>query len=266
MSTSAETACLVLRLAGVLQSWGGPSQYSWRETQPQPSKSGIVGLLAAAEGRPREATIADLTELRLGVRTDQPGRLLRDFHTVADYRGRPLPSAKVNKQGRQEPRTGKDRLAPLVTHRFYLQDAVFTVAVSGERGLVERLAHAVRHPVFPLALGRRGCPPSQPIYHSTHEGPDAAEPEAVLAQTPWQATGHIRRRAAGASIALPVIVDDPAGAETLNDVPLTFDLTKPGQRASRRIRRGWITVPTDRKSNTDQSTPDDHDPFSLLGW
>lgn len=266
MTASDGGTCLVLRFAGVLQSWGGASQYSWRETQAQPTKSGIIGLLAAAEGRPRTAPIDDLTRLRMGVRTDQAGKLLRDFHTVADYRGRPLPSTKVNKHGKQEARSGKERLSPLVTHRFYLQDAVFTVAVCGDQDDIDRLGRAVRHPAFPLALGRRSCPPSQPIYHSVYTGPAAADPGAVLAQTPWLATGHVRARTTGPTVALPVVIDDPAGTETRTDVPRTFDLATPGQRASRRVRTDWVTVPTGRDDTTGHAGPADHDPFALLGW
>lgn len=84
-----DQAVLVLRLAAPLQSWGGPSRYNRRDTLPQPTKSGILGLFAAADGRSREASLSDLLGLRLGVRVDQPGTLLRDYHTVSDHRGLP---------------------------------------------------------------------------------------------------------------------------------------------------------------------------------
>ena len=42
---------LVLRLAGPLQSWGSSSRFTRRSTEAFPTKSGIVGLLAAAQGR-----------------------------------------------------------------------------------------------------------------------------------------------------------------------------------------------------------------------
>lgn len=40
---------LLLRFAGPMQSWGVDSNYGVRQTERQPSKSGIVGLLAAAQ-------------------------------------------------------------------------------------------------------------------------------------------------------------------------------------------------------------------------
>lgn len=90
---------LVLRLAGPMQSWGSSSEFNWRQTDAQPTKSGIVGLLAAASGRRREDPIEDLLALRLGVRIDQPGTLLRDYHTVSDFRGTPVRQDRVRQVG-----------------------------------------------------------------------------------------------------------------------------------------------------------------------
>ena len=41
---------LLLRLVGPMQSWGTTSRFDQRDTGKEPSKSGIVGLLAAAMG------------------------------------------------------------------------------------------------------------------------------------------------------------------------------------------------------------------------
>ena len=71
-------SCLVLRLAGPLQSWGSSSQFNRRETDDRPTKSGVIGLLAAAQGRRRSDPIEDLVDVKLAVRVDQPGSLLRD--------------------------------------------------------------------------------------------------------------------------------------------------------------------------------------------
>ena len=42
-------------------------------------------------------------------------------------------------------------------------EAVFLVGWEGERELLERIEFALSHPVFPLFLGRRSCPPTLPI-------------------------------------------------------------------------------------------------------
>ena len=47
------------------------------------SKSAVIGLLAAAEGRRRTDSIEHLLDLRFAVRTEQAGRVERDFQTAA---------------------------------------------------------------------------------------------------------------------------------------------------------------------------------------
>ncbi|MEV7782975.1 type I-E CRISPR-associated protein Cas5/CasD [Kitasatospora sp. NPDC088351] len=275
--TGQAQAVLVLRLAGPLQSWGDRSAFNRRDTPPQPTKSGVVGLLAAAAGRPREADITDLVGLRLGVRIDQPGTLLRDYHTVSDYRGRPLPQTGVNAKGVQKLTSPAKETH--VTHRYYLQDAVFLAAVQGPAGLVTALCDAIRHPAFPLALGRRSCVPTQPVVLGM---PRADTLEAVLAKEPWQAGGSAmdvyRRRAERGLVPFPVdridlaaTLDDPAGDDVLQDVPLSFAPHRRGFTA-RRIRHTWLNVPTGltpsaaARAAQPPATDGGHDPFALLGW
>ena len=81
-------ATLLLRLAAPLQSWGSDSKFDIRRTGREPTKSGVVGLLAAAKGYRRDdaRVLEPLCSLRMGVRIDQEGQLLRDFHTVWGYK------------------------------------------------------------------------------------------------------------------------------------------------------------------------------------
>ena len=67
-------ATLLLRLAAPLQSWGSDSKFETRKTDREPTKSGVVGLLAAALGLRRDDTegLARLNGLRFAVRADQP--------------------------------------------------------------------------------------------------------------------------------------------------------------------------------------------------
>ncbi|MCW2723075.1 type I-E CRISPR-associated protein Cas5/CasD [Pseudonocardia sp.] len=251
---------LVLRLAGPLQSWGAASQFNRRETRGEPTKSGVVGLLAAAEGRRRQDPIEDLLQLRLGVRTDRPGSLLRDYHTVSDYRGTPLPSAALAGKGTQKP-TSPAKYTH-VTQRFYLQDAVFVVAIGGPRGVLDTLHEALRRPAFPLALGRRACVPTQPLVLSPTDAGTLwpGDPLTVLRQVPWQAEPASGQRRS-APVDLPVTLDDPDGDDLVADLPRSFD---PRSRsfATRRVAHTWVRPP----SSGEAPTGDDHDPFALLGW
>ena len=66
---------LLLRLAGPMQSWGTTSRFDQRDTGKEPSKSGVIGLLAAAMGIDREnwTGLQPLARLRMAVRHDRPG-------------------------------------------------------------------------------------------------------------------------------------------------------------------------------------------------
>ena len=72
-------ATFLLRLSAPLQSWGIDSKFNTRKTAREPSKSGVIGLLAAALGRKRDEDINDLCKLKFGVRIDQEGKLLKDY-------------------------------------------------------------------------------------------------------------------------------------------------------------------------------------------
>ena len=63
-------ATLLLRLAAPLQSWGADSKFETRKTNREPTKSGIIGLLAAALGLRRDdaAGLARLNGLHFAVR------------------------------------------------------------------------------------------------------------------------------------------------------------------------------------------------------
>lgn len=255
---------LVLRLAGPLQSWGGSSQFNRRETRPEPTKSGLVGLLAAAEGRRRQEPIEDLLHLTFGVRTDRPGSLLRDYHTLSDYRGRPLLSAAVTAKGVQKPTSPVKRTH--VTQRYYLQDAVFVAAISGPHAILDTLHETLLRPAFPLALGRRACVPTQPLVLHPDNGHTLwpGDPLAVLQAVPWQAP-----RDPGRTADLPVSIDDPSGDDLLDDLPSTFDpLTR--SFTTRRVSHAWVRPPApaapDSPDHPSDTAGDDHDPFALLGW
>lgn len=266
--TGSDEAVLALRLAAPLQSWGGEGRFNRRDTRPQPTKSGVTGLLAAAAGRAREQDITDLLAMRLAVRADQPGTLLRDYHTVSDYRDVPLLSTKVNAKGQQQP-AGK---STHVTERFYLQDAVFVAAITGPLETIDMLAQALKNPAFPLALGRRSCPPSGRLLLDTYRGMTV---DQVLDTIPWQAAEHTKLRrlrqdgmSATATVSLPITVEDPAGTDQLTDVPSSFSL-RARVFAARRVRHGWANPPAQWPRTGDADAPGSgtaaiHDPFALL--
>lgn len=260
-------AVLLLRLAGPLQSWGIAGENNRRDTASAPTKSGILGMLAAAQGRRREDPITDLLDLHMGVRTDQPGSLLRDYHTVSDYRGVPLLSAAVTTTGAQKP-TSPKKLTH-VTTRFYLQDAVFLAAIAGPATTIETLRQAVTNPAFPLALGRRSCTPVGRLV----VGIQAGGLLHALRTAPWQAGDPTKARYRQSDIDLPITIDADAVARadgtdttrhTVFDVPVSFHPRQRGFR-ERDVIHTWASVPTGN-ATADEISPSAHDPFAILGW
>ena len=145
---------LLLRLAAPLQSWGSDSKFERRTTGHEPTKSGVIGMLAAALGRRRDDPIDDLSMLKFGVRIDKPGKIIVDFHTARRLK-KIVPGVSLH-----ELYTPKNIDRTYVTRRYYLEDAEFLVGLEGDAEHLKILDAAVNAPFFPLFLGRRSCPPT----------------------------------------------------------------------------------------------------------
>ena len=167
---------LFLRLEGPLQAWGERARWSVRDTAPEPTKSGVVGLLACALGLNTDQDLRHLSQqISIGVRCDQPGTPLVDYHTVIG--GVMSAEGKIKKNANtHEPET-------VVSWRHYLCDASFLVVVQGEPELVARLAEAVQSPHWPIFLGRKSCPPSRPPFEGVG---DYTSQETALTSWPWR--------------------------------------------------------------------------------
>jgi CRISPR system Cascade subunit CasD len=134
---------ILLKFAGPLQSWGTDSNFETRRTDSHPSKSAVIGMISASLGLKRNvsAQIEQLNNLDFAVRVDQPGRLLKDYHTVHKYKN----------DG------SLDRT--YVTNRYYLEDAIFLVAIaSGDDSQIEYIYEALKKPYFQQFMGKRSLP------------------------------------------------------------------------------------------------------------
>jgi CRISPR system Cascade subunit CasD len=214
---------VLIRLEGPLQSWGTQGRFSIRDTDTEPSKSGVIGLVAAALGMPREddTTLAQLAALEMAVRIDREGTVLHDYHTAG--------GGKFRGEGHSV-WGAKDTVT---THRYYLCNASFLAALGGEDdAFVERLAEKLADPVWPLFLGRKCCVPSRPPFEGLRP---SAPPDAL------------RREPLGNDIKGPVrlVVECGPGDGVVprNDVPLSFTLYY-RRHARRLVRTEWIDVVT----------------------
>jgi CRISPR system Cascade subunit CasD len=260
---------LILRLAAPLQSWSVAHRHNLRGTLPYPSKSGVIGILAAACGIPRGSlghapvTLTDLAGLRLATRTDQRGTLLIDYHTVSgashaphDPRLQRLPTAD---DGRLKPAESTK-----ITRRHYLTDAIFTAYLQGDPNLLTHLEQVLRCPRYPLYLGRRSCPPAGPLLMALDHDADL---DQAMRSMPWQAADHERRRrlAAGhATVDLDTVTEDPDGSDDLQDQPVPGARAHRPQYTERLVRHGTVTLPIDPDDVPSADNITLHDPFALL--
>jgi CRISPR system Cascade subunit CasD len=205
---------LFLRLEGPLQAWGLRARWGERDTADAPTKSGILGIVGCALGLRRDAAeLRQLSDrLRLGVRVDLPGALLRDYHTTGGghfgdvvhtggtrfhdepYAGGVL-SPEVSK-GRIKVKINATTKEPETdtSERYYLADASFLAALqSSDTALVEQLAQALQAPFWPYFLGRKSCVPATPVFAGLGQYDDLCS--ALVAQPiPERIQEEARRR------------------------------------------------------------------------
>lgn len=249
-------AVLLLKLAGPLQSWGSGSRFTERGTQHEPTKSGVVGLLAAALGRRRTEPVDDLVALRFGVRIDQPGTLEDDFQTE---------HKRVWDKSRSRWVVDSSKSLPL-SHRHYLADAAFVAALEGDEELLRECAEALDAPVFPLFLGRRSCPPACRVLLGFYEDKTLLE---ALEEHPWEAS--VRHQASWKFrskefIDLEVLYDkqetsDGEGYDVVQrDVPVSFS-QEHRQYSFRTVAHATASV----RNPAYVGQQAEHDPWSALG-
>ena len=221
---------LLLRLAAPLQAWGTDSKFEVRRTNREPSKSGVIGLLAAALGLRRDADLSKLSALRFGVRVDRNGEVIKDFHM-----------AKAEKTS-------------YLTYRYYLSDAIFLVGLESEdRSFLEQIERALRNPCFPLFLGRRSCPPTLPLVLGIRE--DALE--TALRGEENQNKDLKSRRQSHRYIRLDCGEGEQEGT-VVQDLPISFNPMR-REFAYRRAKEIWLRDDV----NTEESA-DEHDAMAEL--
>lgn len=162
---------LILRLTGPMQSWGISSRWNFRDTSTEPTKSGIIGLLACALGY-KKADLKIETELdknlKVGLRIDRPGIVTTDFHTVS---------------GIHTIATGKSKVHTELSYRSYIEDASFLIVMTGPLTLLKKIESALKNPKWPIYLGRKSCIPTQPVLEIlSHEYSSLKE---ALKTIPW---------------------------------------------------------------------------------
>lgn len=166
---------VLLKLSGPMQSWGTSSHFETRNTDYYPSKSAIIGIIAASFGykRDEDEKIKKLNDLDFAVRVDQVGVLRQDYQIASRYK---------------DDWTIADTY---LTYRYYLEDSVFIVALSSEdEKWMDEIIYALKHPYFQQFMGRRSCPvPANFVLQENELGAIDA-----LKNLEWQASEKYQRR------------------------------------------------------------------------
>jgi CRISPR system Cascade subunit CasD len=173
----------------------------------EPSRSGVTGLLCCALGWKRDHPLDVFSHLKMATRVDREGKFSTDFQTA-------LQVAKANEAS----------AGTVISNRYFLADASFTVALAGEKEFLAGLHQALRDPYWPIYLGRKAFVPSLPPYIPEGLIAVADDPLKELVSLPLLCETGPQVR---------FIVEDPSGPEIRNDFPVSF---QPRVNVPRRVR------------------------------
>jgi CRISPR system Cascade subunit CasD len=161
---------LLIQLIGPFQSWGTNSRGIERYSDSEPSKSGVVGLLAAAMGIDRQDWLGlePLANLSVHVRHDSSGIPLQDFQTAKNVIIANHPT-----------KTGNS-----ISNRHFLADTAFLVALEGsDCSVLKKIQEGLKYPSGILSLGRKAYIPSESIY--IENGIFEDDPKHIFSTFPW---------------------------------------------------------------------------------
>ena len=201
-------------------------------------------MIAAGLGLSRNDNegIARLNTLRYAVRIDQPGQMMKDFHTAKKY----------NSNG--------DIVTTYVTTRFYLNDAVFLVALSSDdEKLIDEVKTSIINPYYSLYLGRRSIPPTADIFMGVFD----VNAVSLLKNIDWQASDFYQKKSAIKQLFIYAdeSLIDEGKIQIRNDNVLSFS-----QITGRKFNpRKEICISIELPNATHKINILDHDAFEALG-
>jgi len=195
MSDSASNVTLAFLIDAPLQAWGVDSRFQYRQTEPHPTKSALLGMLAAAMGIDKFAgdernRLEPLNALRLSLyRAPRPGDpdvlRLSDYHTIGggyDKRASTIEKMSIPRKASGPP------FGTVITHRTYLTDARFVAAFTGDPSTVEAASASLADPVWGVWFGRKTCMPALPLSPAVGDTPEEAVGSVLERLAAWDET------------------------------------------------------------------------------
>lgn len=173
----------LLHLNGPMMSFADTGFGQIRDTGLFPSRSAVLGVVAAALGIERGSP--ELRDLHAGTKVHvgayRTGSTLVDYHTVLTAGYDEYDPARLRREGL----AGAN---PVLTWRSFMTDAHFVALVeTTSSDESSRLSKSLHRPVFVSYLGRRSCPPALPLLPIALRGNsicDALAEELLRPSTP----------------------------------------------------------------------------------
>jgi len=172
----------LFRLYGPMSAWGDIAVGEFRPSYAHPSKSAVLGLLAAALGirRDEEAVHqAMASSYGFAVRVDAAGSPIRDYHTAQVPPAGSGRRKKTFATRKDELAVPKEELGTILSSRDYRCDSLYTVCLwsvgDSSRFSLAQLEAALAKPTFTLYLGRKSCPLALPLQPQVLQASDVRE-------------------------------------------------------------------------------------------
>lgn len=170
---------LVFHLHGPMASFGEIAVGEYRPSSAHPTKSAIMGLVAAALGIQRgdEEGQAELfRNFGYGVFVLHEGVLLRDYHTIQTPTASSLKKQPAFTR-RDELNREQAAIKTILSSRDYRQGAWYRVVLWKRSGSMElaKLRDSLEKPKYTLYLGRKSCPLAIPLEPKICEAQGAVE-------------------------------------------------------------------------------------------
>lgn len=185
-------SALAFYIDAPLQAWGLTSRFQYRETNAFPTKSAVVGMIAAAMGidkhRPDESErLRPLVNLSATVvklpKERAPITRLSDFHTVGGGYDK---SASLREKMSIPRKASGAAFGTVITHRSYLNDAAFVVLLIGDESTLGKVQAALENPIWGVWFGRKACLPASPLTPTLDSDRESAL-SALLTRLPgWE--------------------------------------------------------------------------------
>lgn len=167
---------ILLRIKGVMQSWGDTSAYdtngSFRGTQRFPSASGVYGLICCCLGVDVKKRGDDYSNVLKNVEyisavSRHISSTLIDFQTMCSNQKNDKMVPRKVEGGK--PTLGKGADYTSLTKKEYLEDSDFFVIIKVSDEFIATIEEKLKRPTWIPYLGRSCCLPSSRIYAGKYE-------------------------------------------------------------------------------------------------